>query len=90
MKKISIFLFLFVSVFANAQTFILSGKVVDKNKKSLAGASVLIKEIKKGTSTNFDGNFSFNLKKGIYTVEVSFLGYKIISKKITLSKDEDI
>ena len=89
MKKISIFLFLFVSTLANAQSFTLSGKVVDENKNPLAGASILVKEIKKGASTDFDGNFSFNLEKGTYTVEVSFLGYGTISEKITLSKDEE-
>jgi iron complex outermembrane receptor protein len=89
MKKISIFLFLFVSTLANAQSFTLSGKVVDENKNPLAGASILVKEIKKGASTDFDGNFSFNLEKGTYTVEVSFLGYSTISKKITLYKDEE-
>ncbi|WP_339883359.1 TonB-dependent receptor [Polaribacter vadi] len=89
MKKISIFLFLFVSTLANAQSFKLSGKVVDKNKEPLTGASILVKEINKGTSADFDGNFSFILKKGTYTLEVSFLGYKTISEKITLSKNEE-
>lgn len=89
MKKISIFLFLFVSTLANAQSFTLSGKVVDENKNPLAGASLLVKEIKKGASTNFEGNFSFNLEKGTYTVEVSFLGYNTFLEKITLSKDEE-
>ncbi|MFT7442978.1 MAG: iron complex outermembrane receptor protein, partial [Maribacter sp.] len=89
MKKISIFLFLFVSTLANAQSFTLSGKVVDENKNPLAGASILVKEIKKGASTDFDGNFSFNLEKGTYTVEVSFLGYGTISEKITLSEDAE-
>ena len=89
MKKISIFLFLFVSTLANAQSFTLSGKVVDENKNPLAGASILVKEIKKGASTDFEGNFSFNLEKGTYTLEVSFLGYSTISEKITLSKDEE-
>jgi iron complex outermembrane receptor protein len=89
MKKISIFLFLFVSTLANAQSFTLSGKVVDENKNPLAGASILVKEIKKGTSTDFDGNFSFNLEKGTYTLEVSFIGYGTILEKFILSKDEE-
>ena len=88
MKKISIFLFLFASILVNAQSFELSGKVIDKNKDPLPGASILVKELKKGTSADFDGNFSFKLEKGTYTIEVSFLGYKTISEKITLSKDE--
>ncbi len=89
MKKITIFLFLFASILVNAQSFELSGKVIDKNKEPLPGASILVKELNKGTSADFDGKFSFNLKKGIYTIEVSFLGYKTISEKITLSKDEE-
>tara|TARA_B110000967_G_scaffold138184_1_gene141118 strand:- start:2550 stop:4898 length:2349 start_codon:yes stop_codon:yes gene_type:complete len=89
MKKISIFLFLFASILVNAQSFELSGKVIDKNKDPLPGASILVKELKKGTSADFDGNFSFELEKGTYTIEVSFLGYKTISEKVTLSKDEE-
>ena len=53
MKKISIFLFLFVSMLTNAQTFTLNGKVVDQNKEPLPGATVLVKEVNKGTSTDF-------------------------------------
>ena len=47
MKKITFFLFLFASILVNAQTFTLSGKVVDENNKPLAGASVLLKKLKK-------------------------------------------
>ncbi|WP_298763365.1 TonB-dependent receptor [uncultured Polaribacter sp.] len=88
MKKITFLLFLFANIIANAQQFTLSGKVVDQNKKPLAGATIVVKELKKGTSTDKSGNFSFNLKKGTYTVEVSFLGYKKVSEKITIAKDE--
>ena len=87
MKKISFFLFLFVSILANAQTFTLSGKVVDKNQEPLPGASILAKEIKKGTTSNFDGEFSLPLSKGTFTIEVSFIGYKTISKKVEITKD---
>jgi iron complex outermembrane receptor protein len=89
MKKISIFLFLFVSTLANAQSFTLKGKVVDENKKPLPSATLLVKETKKGYTTDLDGKFSINLTKGVYTIEVSFIGFKTISEKITLSKDEE-
>jgi iron complex outermembrane receptor protein len=90
MKKITIFLFLFVSILANSQTFTLKGKVVDENNESLPGATVLVKELKKGTSTDFNGKFSVNLSKGAYTIQVSFLGYKTVSKEISLTKNEEI
>ena len=89
MKKITFFLFLFASILANAQTFKLSGKVIDENKQPLPGATILIKSIKKGTSSDFGGNFSLQLLKGVYTVQASFMGYKTISEKITITKNEE-
>ena len=52
MKKIIFFLFLFASILVNAQTFTLSGKVIDENKEPLVGATVFVSNLKKGTSTN--------------------------------------
>ena len=90
MKKISIFLFLFVSTLANAQSFTLSGKVVDENNEPLAGATILVKEENKGTSTDFNGKFSVNFPKGKYTIQVSFIGYKSVSKEISFTKNDTI
>jgi len=90
MKKITFFLFLFVSILANAQTFTLNGKVVNENNESLPGATVLVKENNKGTSTDFDGKFRVNLPKGTSTIQVSFVGYKTVSKEISLTKNDAI
>ena len=90
MKKITIFLFLFVSILTNAQTFTLNGKVVNKNKKPLPGATILVKEENKGTSTDFDGKFRVNFPEGKYTIQVSFIGYKSVSKEISLTKNDAI
>jgi len=90
MKKITFFLFLFAGILANAQTFTLKGKVVDENNESLLGATILVKEPKKGTSTDFDGKFSVNLPKGNYTIQVSFIGYKTVFKEIFLTKSDEI
>jgi iron complex outermembrane receptor protein len=88
MKKITIFLFLFVSVLTNAQKVTVSGKIVDKNQKNLTGATVLIKETNQGISSDFDGNFSFKLNKGTFTLKVSFIGFKTIEKSIFLDEDK--
>ena len=90
MKKITIFLFLFVSILTNAQTFTLNGKVVNENKEPLPGATILVKEENKGTSTDFDGKFRVNFPKGKYLIQVSFVGYKSVSKEITLTKNDAI
>ena len=88
MKKITIFLFLFVSVLTNAQKVTVSGKIVGKNQKILTGATVLVKETNQGISSDFDGNFSFKLNKGTFTLKVSFIGFKTIEKSIFLDKDK--
>ena len=90
MKKITIFLFLFVSILTNAQTFTLNGKVVNEKKEPLPGATILVKEENKGTSTDFDGKFRVNFPKGKYTIQVSFIGYKTVSKEISLTKNDAI
>ena len=90
MKKILIFLFLVASQITIGQTLTLSGKVVDENKNPLPGATILVKETKKGTSADFDGKFVVNLSKGIYTIQVSFIGFKTISKEITVFQNDEI
>ncbi|MDC0870920.1 TonB-dependent receptor [Flavobacteriaceae bacterium] len=87
MKKITIFLFLFVSVLTNAQKVTVSGKIVDKNQKILTGATVLVKETNQGLSLDLDGNFSFRLNKGSFTIQVSYIGFKTIEKNVYLDKD---
>ena len=73
MKKITIFLFLFVSVLTNAQKVTVSGKIVDKNQKILTGATVLVKETNQGTFIRFRWKFlSFRLNKGILHYEGFF------------------
>ena len=76
MKKNIFFLFLFTSILVNAQTFTLSGKVVDKNNKPLANASVIVKSLQKGTSTNAEGKYQLQLPVGEHYVEINYLGYK--------------
>jgi iron complex outermembrane receptor protein len=89
MKKISIFLFLFVSFFTNAQMFNISGKVVDENNQILPNASILIPKINKGIATNADGTFQLKLEKGNYVFQISYLGYKSINQEVIINKDEE-
>lgn len=89
MKKITLFLFLFVSILTNAQSYKLSGRVIDVDEQPLPGASVVIKETNKGDFSNVDGRFSFTLPKGTYTLQVSFLGFKTQEKQIVLDQDQN-
>jgi len=61
---------------AIAQQFTLTGKVFDKaTGKILAGASVYLPEIKKGTITNKEGVFTINIEQGSHVMEISYMGY---------------
>ena len=90
MKKIIFFLFLFVNVFANAQKFTVLGKIVDKNQEALTGATILVKETKQGTSSDLNGEFRVSLKQGNYTLVVSYVGYKTVEQKISLSESQEL
>lgn len=84
-----IFIFLLFSFFASAQKkYTISGYVKDKvDGESSVGASVYIKELLKGTTTNTYGFYSITIDEGEYTLVVSYIGFKEIEQKITLNKN---
>jgi len=64
----------------------LSGKVTEKEKNSpLSGASVYIPDLKLGVIADNNGFYQFNnLPSGTYLVEVHYVGYKTITKTISI------
>jgi iron complex outermembrane recepter protein len=63
----------------------ITGKVTDENGNPLAGASVLIINSFLGTYANGDGTFYLKTsKEGRYTLECSFLGFKVARQEIEL------
>ncbi len=92
-KKVKIVTFLlvvFTTLTTSAQTFILSGKVVDENQEPLVGATVAVRNQTKGTSTDFNGKFKLNLTKGTHTIEVSYVGFKSTSQEVELTNNQQI
>jgi outer membrane cobalamin receptor len=89
MKRITnllLVLVLFVSSAIYGQTK-LTGIVFDDTKTPLPGATVVIKGTTKGTSTDFNGNFSLNADGANGTIEVSFVGYETKSLSFKGSKN---
>ncbi len=69
----------------------LSGNIKDgADGEVLIGATIFIKEINSGTTTNSYGFYSISLPIGTYTVDFSYVGYKTISKKIDLHNPQKI
>ncbi len=78
------------SVVAQGCNNIVSGHVIDADvHTNLANANVTLVEIKKSTTTNSEGNFSFaNICVGSYTLIVSHIGCKDYSVNIKITKSE--
>ena len=64
-----------LTINAIAQTSPVTGKVTDDKGAAIAGASVLEKGSKNGTSTGLDGTFTLNVKKGASLV-ITSLGFE--------------
>lgn len=64
----------------------LSGTITDATTtETLIGASVYIKEIQAGTTTNEYGFFSISVPKGTYTVQVSYVSFGTIEETVNLT-----
>ena len=72
-----VFLFLIIPLLMSSQeTITISGDVKDfETGESLIGATIVIPELKLGTSTNTYGWFSITVPKGEYNAEISYIGY---------------
>ncbi len=84
-----LFLLFYLSFFVTrSQNFTISGTIKEKKTGELAiGATIYIKEVKKGTTTNNYGFYSITLPKGNYTIICMYLGYNTQSDSIQLNKD---
>ncbi len=83
-----IFLLIFSSYVQAQESFTISGYVQDNESgESLIGVSIYDNITYKGTASNQYGFYSLTLSKGEYEIIYSFIGYKSLTKKITLNKD---
>lgn len=96
MKKIFLLFSVFIALCLPvcAQLYIISGKVNDKRDNSpLIGVSISVTKTdnsgtKTGTITDTDGSFTISsLSNGAYTIELEYVGYKKLSKSITIANE---
>lgn len=92
MKLTSLIIFLFTGIFGIQQTLAqgntLSGKVYDgKSKHPLPQASVFIPDLKLGVVADSTGYYHFkSLPAGSYLVQVQYVGFKVVTKNITIAQ----
>ena len=70
-----------LALFLTTSTFfaqgVITGTVIDSEMNSpLPGANIMVVGSTNGTVTDFDGNFTLEVKKGTGEIEISFIGYK--------------
>lgn len=66
----------------------ISGYIKDaKNGEELIGASVQVKDLKSGATTNAYGFYSLTIPEGTWELDFSYVGYESIKKTITLNQD---
>jgi iron complex outermembrane receptor protein len=84
-----------ISLIIGASAFAQSGikgKIVDNNKEGLYGVNITIEQededVKTGTISDFDGNYTIELKPGKYKLSYQYVGYKTLEKNVQLAKDD--
>lgn len=87
MAKLLFIIAFFLSVSTYAQKFNISGKVMDAvSGESLPNANITLVGLDAGMQSNAYGYYSLSLLKGIYQIEISYLGYAQKSIRIDLQK----
>jgi hypothetical protein len=91
-KWIILFALLAVSFNAKAQKASISGYVRDaKNGETLISVNVVLEGTNKGAATNTSGYYSItNLEAGTYTIRVSYIGFKLYRREISLNADQNL
>ncbi|TLX71174.1 hypothetical protein E9993_21135 [Labilibacter sediminis] len=90
LKKMSLWiLFIFICTSHAADAQKLQGKVTSLDGESIPFASIYIKELTTGTTTNLDGEYSIQFTPGTYHVFFQALGFSRIEEVVVI-KDKDI
>jgi hypothetical protein len=85
---LSTLLFSFFTLSAQEKVTI-SGYIKDATTgEAQIGATVVVKELKSGTTANLYGFYSLTLPKGNYTLVFSYLGFTSLTKEISLQDNQ--
>ena len=98
MSKNKLFIKLFFSAFLFILSFngvslaakkMLSGNIYDSNsKEAISYASIYLKNMSVGAYSDENGHFKFDLENGNYELQISYIGYKTETVKITIDNHD--
>lgn len=70
---------------------IISGQVTDTERHTLPGATIQIESLHTGVTADINGFYKLpNIKPGIYTLKVSYVGYTPIYKKVSVTNSNKV
>lgn len=88
-REIAFLVFVFMPLFAVAQTGILRGRILDENGISVPGASISVDNATWGTISDVNGDYQLlNIPEGIRQVNVSFIGYASQEYEVEIASRE--
>jgi CarboxypepD_reg-like domain len=88
LKLLIISLFIVPSFAFSQQKHTVSGYIKDAtNGEALIGATIYVKSLSTGTTTNVYGFFSLTLQEDEYQLDVSYIGYATQSISLTLNEN---
>ncbi|RVT71995.1 SusC/RagA family TonB-linked outer membrane protein [Flavobacterium sufflavum] len=70
------------------QQNIIKGKITDEKGAPLPGVTILVKNTKKATTTDFDGNFELKTADSESTLVISYIGFA--TQEVKVSKSENL
>ncbi|MDO7172353.1 SusC/RagA family TonB-linked outer membrane protein [Mariniflexile sp. AS56] len=88
LKILTLFLCCFSLVSAWSQT-VVSGTVTDETTMPLAGVNIIVKGTSTGAVTDFDGNYTLNVKQGAVLI-YSYVGFEDLQITIKSQKKLDV
>lgn len=87
LKNIAFLIMLITIQFSFSQS-ILKGKITDVANAPIPGANIVLtsNNAKQGVTSDFDGNFSVEVKNnGNYTLKISYIGFETFTKPVTVN-----
>ena len=89
MRQITLFIVLQLIAVTTFAQYSLSGTVKDEKGEVLSGANVSLGNTYRGTTAGANGDFKFsNLKKGRYSLLVTFIGYHNYTNEVQLEQSQ--
>jgi len=86
--KICLLLFLFFLDISFSQNFVITGKAIDtQTNEPLPYVNIRVHKTSQGTATNVNGVFELKLKRGVYTLVASYIGYYSDTVTVNLNGD---